>query len=269
MNRLNRERQAQIASLLVEGCSIRSIERITGTHRDTICRLLARIGDHCEGIIDRELQNLSIESVQVDELWGYIQKKERRLQAGDPAEWGDAYTFVALDPQSKVILSFAVGKRTRETTDRFVEDLSGRINGPLQISTDGFGPYRRSIPRHFGQRAAYMQVVKYYDGDPDQHRYSPPKVRSIDRIWIQGFPRTELAGTSHVERLNWSIRTYLRRLTRLSNGFSRKLDNFRAAIAMFVVWHNWCKRHTSLRMTPAMAAGLAKTTWGIDRLLPN
>ena len=267
-NYLKREKQLAIVGMLVEGCSIRSIERITGVHRDTICRLLKRIGDHCEEIIDRELQDLYVQSVQVDELWGYIYKKERHLRAGDPSEWGDCYTFLGLEPESKLICAFDCGKRTHYTTDRFTEDLSRRLIGKLQVATDGFNAYRTAVPRHFGDLADYMQVVKNYDGDPDQHRYSPPKVRSVDRVWIQGMPNRELACTSHVERLNWSCRTYLRRLTRLSNGFSRKLENFRAAVALFICWYNWVKRHTSLRMTPAMKMGIAPSTWPIERLLP-
>jgi len=268
-NRLKKEKQIQIVALLTEGCSIRSIERIARVHRDTVCRLLVRIGDHCEGIIDQELQSLFVESIQVDELWGFIHKKERRLEPGDPSEWGDVYTFLGMEPESKLICGFDCGKRNFNTTDRFMDDLSRRLVGKLQVATDAFPAYKTAVPRHFGDRADYMQVVKSYDGDPDQHRYSPPKVRSIDRVWIQGMPNQEMACTSHVERLNWSCRTYLRRLMRLSNGFSRKLENFRAAVALFICWYNWVKRHTSLRMTPAMKMGIAASAWPIERLLPN
>lgn len=269
MNRLKPERQAQIVSLLCEGCSIRSIERITRVNRDTVCNLLARVGKHCEAIIDREVQGLHLEAVEFDELWGYVYKKQRRVQPGDPAEYGDNYTFLALCPNSKLILGFAVGKRTHETTDQFVANISRRIKGKVQVASDAWMPYRTTIPHHFGDRAPYMQVIKHYEGDADQHRYAPPKVRAVEHVWIQGMPEKRLACTSHIERFNWSCRTYTRRLTRLSNGFSRKAANLRAAVALFVVWYNWVKKHTSLGMTPAMAMGIASAAWTIDQLVPG
>lgn len=140
----------------------------------------------------------------------------------------------------------------------------------MQIFTDGYTPYRTAIPRHFGTRANFAQVIKHFEGDTnEEHRYSPPKVRSVEDVWISGFPRGELISTSHAERHNWTIRTALRRFTRLSNGFSRKLDNLRAAFSVYTAWFNWCKKHRTIGSTPAVAMGLASEVWSIDALIAN
>lgn len=269
-NHLKIDKKRTILHMLCEGNSIRSVERMTGSHRDTIMRLLRRAGEHCEAILEQELCNVYTSSVQCDELWSFVHTKERRLRPSDPAEWGDAYTFLGLERESKLILAHEVGKRDEATTDQFVETLSRRVDGDVQIFTDGWSPYRRAIRRHFGSRAHFMQVVKRFDADADEsHRYSPPKVRSVEHVWVQGSPRSGLVSTSHIERFNWSVRTYQRRFTRLSNGFSRKLDNLRAAVAVFVCWYNWCKKHTTIGMTPAMAGGFASSPQPIDMLIPN
>ncbi len=253
---------------MVEGCSIRSIERITGTHRDTVCRLLVRMGQHCDEIIDSEIRGVCTSSIQVDERWTYIGKKQRQRLPGDPEEWGDAYCFLAIDRESKSIPAYDIGKRTAETTDRFIELLSRRIGVETQILTDGFTPYRRAISAHFGKRAHFAQVIKHFDADSNEkHRYSPPKVRSIEHVWIQGYPRTGSVSTSHAERQNWTLRGHLRRFTRLSNGFSRKLACLRTAVAVYVCWYNWCRKYRSIGTTPAIAMELAPEPWTIDRLV--
>lgn len=269
-NHMKPEKKRAILQALCEGCSVRSVERMTGAHRDSILRLLVRAGEHCEAIMEREISGVYTNSIQCDELWSFVGKKQRRLQPGDSSEWGDAYTFLGLERENKMILASHVGKRDDTSTDRFVSVLSRRVVGDVQIFTDGWSAYRSTIPRHFGARASFAQVVKHFDGDTDEsHRYSPPKVTSVEHVWVQGSPRTGLISTSHVERANWSVRTYLRRFTRLSNGFSRKLENLRASVAVFVVWYNWCKKHTSLGMTPAMGCGLAASAWPIEALIPS
>jgi len=265
---LEPEKKRAVLGLLCEGCSIRAVERITGVYRNTVMRVLVAAGEHCEAIMDREIRDVLTNSVQCDELWSFVQKKQRRLAPDDPPTWGDAYTFLGLERESKMILACQVGKRDEPTTERFVETLSRRVAGEVQIFTDGWGAYKWTIPLHFGRRAHFTQVVKNFDGTTDdEHRYSPPKVANVEHVWVQGSPRAGLVSTSHVERSNWTVRTNLRRFTRLSNGFSRKLENHRAAVAVFVVWYNWCKRHTTVGMTPAMACGLASEPWPIDRLV--
>ncbi len=270
-NNLKREKQATIIGLLCEGVTVRGIERITGVHRDTILRLQTRVGEHCERLMEQEVGEIYTSSVQCDELYAFVGKKARRIQAGDNPEWGDAYTFVGIDRETKFIIAMETGKRDEATTDQFIDTLSRRVCGDVQIFTDGFGPYRTMIPFHFGRRAHFMQVVKSFDGNClDEHRrYSPPKVTRVDHHWVQGSPKAGIVSTSHIERQNWSIRGSMRRFTRLSNGFSRKLANLRAAVAVYVVWYNWVKKHTSLGTTPAVAMGLASASWTIDNLLPG
>lgn len=270
-NHLKKHKQQTIAMMLVEGCSIRAIERMTRVHRDTILRLLVRMGDHCEQIMDREVRELITSSVQCDELWTFVGKKERQLMPGDPAEYGDTYGYLAIERESKLVLAVEMGKRDEPTTDKFIETLSGRVTGNVQIFTDGWASYPPAIRRHFGDRAHYMQIIKHFAGEntDNDHRYSPPRASGIDHVWKQGFPQSELVSTSHIERHNWTTRTALRRFTRLSNGFSRKLENLRAALNVYVVWYNWVKRHTTLRMTPAEAAGISSMAWPIDALIPN
>jgi len=221
------DKKRAILQALVEGCSVRSAERMTGAHRDSILRLLVRAGAHCEAILDREIRDVCTNSIQCDELWTYCHTKERHLQPGDPSEWGDQYCFIALERESKMILAHDVDKRDDVTAHRFVNTLSRRVGGPVQIFADGWAGYKTAIPRYFGARANFAQVIKNYDADSDEHRYTPPRVTSITHNWVCGAPRTGLITTSHVERSNWNVRTYLRRFTRLSNGFSRKLANLR------------------------------------------
>lgn len=268
MNVLKREKQVFVISMLVEGCSIRSVERITGIHRDTIMRLMVRVGEHCQNIADDRMRGLSLECVEADEIWCYVAKKQKRVRPGDPVEYGDTYTFVSMDADSKLIPWFTVGKRDSDTTHEFIAELADRLDGDVEIFTDGWGAYRDAIPRHFGDRAAFSQVIKYFDSDPDAHRYSPPKVTHVEERWVQGRPRRR-ASTSYVERGNWTIRTHLRRFTRLSNGFSRKLRNLKAAVALYFAWYNFVRIHGTLRVTPAMAAGITGSFWTIEQLLPT
>lgn len=227
--------------MLVEGSSIRSIER---------------------------MRRLRCESIQTDEIWCYVGKKQKCVTPDDPAEFGDQFTFVAMDTDTKLVPCFVVGKRTQETTDAFMADLSDRINGRVQLTTDAFGAFRRAVRRSFNGRADYMQVVKTYASPPEHDtRYSPPTVVAIDRIWIQGSPRRR-ATTSHIERQNLTIRMQMRRFTRLTNAFSKKLENLEAALALHFAWYNFVRVHRTLSVTPAMAAGLVSTVWTISELIP-
>lgn len=268
MNVLKREKQIAVISMLVEGSSIRSVERVTGVHRDTIMRLMVRVGEHCSELLDKRMRGLRLQSLQADEIWTFIAKKQRNVQQGDPSEYGDSYTFLAIDPLSKIVPWFEVGKRDEETTYAFVGQLAQRVDGRVQISTDGWGPYRTAVPTCFGSRADFEQIIKVYSESPDEHRYSPPRVTHVENRWVQGTPRSDLVCTSHVERHNLSVRTSLRRFTRLALGFSRKLANLKAAVAIYLTWYNFGRIHRTLRMTPAMAAGLAGSVWTVADLLP-
>ncbi len=269
MNVLKRDKQVAVVSMLCEGCSIRSVERITGVHRDTIMRLLVRVGEHCARILDEKLRGVHSTSIQADEIWAFVGKKQKQLRPGDPADFGDQFVFLAMDADSKVVLSHTVGKRNTATAIQLMRDLSSRVVGRVQLSTDGFNGYRIAVPHAFNGRADYMQVVKHYAAPTDgKHRYSPPTVVSITRLWVQGFPRQDRISTSYVERQNLTIRMQLRRLTRLTNAFSKKLANLKAALNLHFAWYNFVRIHKTLRMTPAMAAGVVDTLWSIEDLIP-
>ena len=269
-NHTSIEKKRLILKLLCEGCTIRGVERVVASHRDTITRLLVRAGEHCESLMAENVRDVFTSSLQIDELWAYVGAKQARRKPEHPAEFGDAYTFLAIDRESKFVPAFEVGNRDDATTDTFIRMLSERVIGDVHVFTDGWGPYRQAIPRHFGDRAHFSQVIKHFDSDDEEHhRYSPPKVRSVEHVWIQGAPRAGLASTSHIERHNWTIRTALRRFVRLGNGFSRKLANLREAVSVYVAWYNWCRKHLSIGTTPAVAMGLTGEAWPIDCLLPN
>ena len=270
MNTLSIERQAQIISSLTEGCSIRATERMTGTHRDTIMRLGVRIGDGCAALHDHLFRDLHTRILELDELWAYVGKKQKRMKKDDPADLGDQYTFTALDADTKAIVAFRVGKRDGDNTRAFIWDLRERVQSFMQINTDAFKPYEAAIADAFGRNANYGQITKKVVGDPPVNaarRYSPGKVVSVSKRAVSGFPVGMHISTSYVERSNLSFRMAQRRYTRLSNGFSKKLTNHRAATALFVAHYNLCRVHETLRVTPAMELGVSDHVWTIEELI--
>jgi IS1 family transposase len=269
LNRLSLERQSQIISSLVEGNSIRSTERMTDTHRDTIMRLMVSVGEQCASIMDERMRNLSCERIQVDEIWAYVQKKQRYMTAlDDPYRVGDQWTFVALDPDTKLIPAYRVGKRDLPTAIAFMKDLSDRLINRVQISSDALNVYVEATERAFGMNVDYGQIVKFYEAEPvGPGRYSPPHVISADRSAITGNPEVCNISTSHVERQNLTMRMQMRRFTRLTNAFSKKLENLKAAVALHFAHYNFVRIHQSLRVTPAMAAGVTNRLWTVRDLI--
>jgi IS1 family transposase/transposase-like protein len=256
--------------LLIEGTSIRGTERITQLHRDTIIRLLVLAGERCIKLMDARMRKLSCEHIQSDEIWTFVAKKQRRVREDDPEEFGDAWVFVALDADTKLIPAFAVGKRDVATTDAFIGDLKQRLAKRVQLTTDGFRFYVDAVEEHFGADIHFGQIVKLY-GDYGQHdaagRYSPgPIVEVISKV-RQGNPDPREISTSYVERQNLTMRMAIRRFTRLTNAFSKKLDNLKAACALHFAYYNFCRIHQTLRVTPAMEAGLTDHIWTIRELL--
>lgn len=258
--------------LLIEGTSIRSAERITGLHRDTIIRLLILAGERCIALMDTQMRNLRCKRIQADEIWSFIGKKDRNLKVDDPEELGNAWVFVAMDAETKLIPSYMVGKRDHATTYAFLSDLRERIaeEHRFQLTTDGFVFYRRGVEDVFAGQADFAQMIKLY-GDYGQHdsagRYSPsPMIETIVKI-RDGRPDLRHISTSFVERQNLTIRMAIRRFTRLTNAFSKKLDNHKAACALHFAYYNFCRIHQTLRVTPAMEAGLANHTWKLAELL--
>ena len=257
--------------LLVEGNSVRSIERTTELHRDTILRLLVLVGEKCEKIMGRLIVNVPVTDVQCDEIWGYVYKKEAHklpMEANDEG-MGDAYCFVAIERNSKLILNFALGRRSQATTDAFIEGLrAATAPQRFQISTDGFQPYKSAITTTLSDRCDFAQVIKVYTEDPEgQRRYSPADVSHTEKIPIMGNPDPAKMCTSHVERQNLTIRMGMRRLTRLTNAFSKKWDNLWAAYCLHFAYYNFCRVHTKLRITPAMEAGIVGTVWTLADLM--
>jgi len=273
VNILKPERKLAILSGLIEGCSARSISRMTGCHLETILKVLVETGSRCQALLDEKMRGLHCEAVELDELWSFVFKKQRVLKRADRIqhpEYGDTYTFVALDPTTKMVVAYLVGKRDQKHTDRFVADLSQRIEGPVQLSTDGFLSYIAAIQRHFGYRATHAEIVKFYaTEDAGPGRYAPPKVTGIEITERWGIPDRSKISTSYVERNNWTIRCSVRRFTRLTNAFSRKLENLKAAVALWFAYYNFCRVHGSLRVTPAMQAGITDHVWGWNELLTS
>jgi IS1 family transposase len=254
---------------MVEGMSVRAISRITGVDKKTILSLLQTVGAKCQAILDARVRNIRPRFVQLDELWSYVHTKQNHLSEDDPDEWGDAYTWVALDAETKLVISHLVGKRDAESANSFIADYSSRVVGVHQVTSDAFRPYVNAIETYFGADIHYAQLIKVY-GKPDNSGpdwYGPPKVIETVPTPVSGRPDLAHICTSHVERQNLNFRMHLRRFTRLVNGFSKKLDNLRAAVAVFVAWYNVCRVHQTLRVTPAMEAGLTDHIWNIPELL--
>jgi transposase-like protein/IS1 family transposase len=269
--RLDMDRAVLCLSLLTEGSSIRSTERVSGVHRDTIMRLLRVAGRKCESLLNRIVRGVQVEDVQADELWCFVgckEKTKKRKKLTD-ADLGDAYTFVGLERDSKLALAFHLGRRTSEDASLFSAKLAAATSGRFQLSTDGFNGYPAAVEEHFGGRVDYGQIVKVFGPDTldSERRYSPPAIISAEKVLISGAPREERICTSHVERTNLHIRMQMRRFTRLTNAFSRKRENLRAALALHFAAYNLTWMHSSIRMTPAMKAGIARKPWTVRDLL--
>jgi transposase-like protein/IS1 family transposase len=265
------EKAVLITQLLCEGNGIRSIQRVTGCHQETILKLLKTVGAGCETLLTERVKGVAVADVQADEVWGYVAMKEgkkARLGVTDP-EVGDSYCYTALERHSKLLLAWHLGRRTAQDADIFMEKLSAATAGRFQLSTDGFNGYPNAVEYNFGSRVDYAQLVKEYgqEGGEEQRRYAPTRLIGAEKIEISGQPDEGRICTSHVERHNWTLRGHLRRMTRLSNGFSRKRANLRAALALFFAYYNFCRMHRSIRMTPAMAAGITRKVWTMEDLL--
>jgi transposase-like protein/IS1 family transposase len=259
-----------ILKLLVEGVSVRSIERITQVHRDTILRLLLLAGERCQKLMDSKMQNLKLRYLQIDEVWTYVQKKARRVKDDEPEEWGDAWIFVCLDEETKLVPAFLIGKRTASNTQTFLWDLYHRLAQKTQVTTDGFHHYWKAVPECFGTDASFAQLVKLY-GEYGQHgtdaRYSPGPILEVISKVRSGNPDPEHISTSFVERQNLTMRMQIRRMTRLTNAFSKKLENLKAAVALHFAWYNFVRVHKTLRVSPAMEAGLTDHVWTMQELV--
>jgi IS1 family transposase/transposase-like protein len=268
--RIDPARATLCLSLLTEGSSIRSTERVTGIHRDTIMRLLVVAGRKAEAILDKLVHRVDVKDVQADEIWGYVAMKEKTKtkKAIADTKIGDAYTFVAIERGSKIVLAHHLGRRTSEDTHRFMIKLDCATSGRFQLTTDGFEAYPAAVEARFGGAVDFAQLIKSYGNDmSDERRYSPPAIIGAEKRAISGNPDESKVCTSHVERQNLTMRMQLRRLTRLTNGFSKKWENLRAALALHFWNYNFCWMHSAIRCTPAMAAGVARRPLRVGDLL--
>jgi transposase-like protein/IS1 family transposase len=270
--RISPERAELILMLLCEGSGIRSIGRTTGTHQVTILKLLAEVGAGCERLLSETVKNVPVRDVQADEIWGYVRCKEgtkTRKKIADP-EAGDAYTWIALERHSKLVLAWHLGRRNKWDAHDFMEKLAAATGaGRFQLTTDGLNAYPDAVDYNLGARVDYAQLVKEFgaEGGEEQRRYAPPRLIGAEKITVYGEPEESRICTSHIERANWTLRNHLRRMTRLSNGFSQKRANLRAALALYFAYYNFCRMHKSIRMTPAMAAGITRKPWTMTDLL--
>jgi IS1 family transposase len=270
-NVLPREKQIAVIAALAEGSSIRAIERITGINRNTIMNLGVRVGQGCAEVLDAKMRNLTCNLLQFDEIWGFIGKKEKHLMPQDDLTFGDVWTFCAIDSETKLVPSYRCGKRTNNTAQAFVSDVASRLKNRPQISSDGLRAYVDAVENAFGMDVDFGMIIKNYGADKGEHhqerRYSAPEVTSMQKMTIVGDPLMELISTSHIERLNGTTRLHMRRLTRLTYAFSKKLENFEAAVALHFAYYNLVRTHGSLKMTPAMAAGVEKSFWTVGDLV--
>lgn len=268
-NVLPGSKQVAVLSALVEGVSVRGTERITGVNRETVLNLLVRVGNGCASLLDTRMRDLPCLRLEIDELWSFIGKKQRHVtESDDASRVGDCWTYVAIDADTKLVPCFLSGKRTVHATNTFIADLASRLRNRVQISTDGLRMYVNAIGESFPAGVDYAQIVKEYEADPaGEGRYSPPRVTATEKTPIFGAPIEDLVSTSYVERQNLTMRMQIRRFTRLTNAHSKKLENHGAAIALHFAHYNFARIHSTLRVTPAMAAGLTSTVWSMGELL--
>ncbi|MBA2633834.1 MAG: DDE-type integrase/transposase/recombinase [Chloroflexi bacterium] len=279
MNRLSRAERAQVIRALVEGNSIRSINRMTGFAQNTIMKLLVDIGDAASEYQDRTLRNLTSTRIECDEIWAFVHAKARNVPEQHAGEfgYGDVWTWMAIDPDSKLIPTWLVATRDEFAAHQFIADLGSRLANRVQITTDGHRPYLAAIEAEFGPDVDYAQLVKSYGRDGGEGRevsqarkYSPSKVTSQEVHVIAGDPDPALVSTSYVERHNLTMRMGIRRFTRLTNAFSKKVRNHAAAVALDTLYYNFARPHRSLNdpypRTPAMAAGVADHIWTCEEI---
>ena len=274
MNKLSINRQTQIIKVLCEGNSIRSTARITETAINTVVKLLREVGTTCLEYQDKVMQNLTCQKLQCDEIWSFVYSKAKNIPEEHNGKfgYGDVWTFTAIDADTKLVPSWLVGLRNTDCAYAFITDLRDRLANRVQLTTDGHGMYLEAVEHAFGPEIDFAQLVKRYGQEPDsERRYSPAKCIGADKRIVQGYPDTTKISTSYVERQNLSMRMSMRRFTRLTNAFSKKLENHMFAIALYFMHYNFVRPHKTLAnpypRTPAMAAGISNHIWTIEEIV--
>jgi IS1 family transposase len=267
MNKLTIEERAKILHLLCEGMSIRAITRLTGKSKNTVAKLLIDAGKACAAYHDANVRDVKASRVQVDEIWSFTYAKQKNVAAAKsaPDHAGDTWTWTAIDADSKMILSYLVGGRDAEYAMWFMDDLASRLATRVQLTSDGHRAYLEAVEGAFGCDVDYAQLVKMYGnvGAPDNRRYSPAECTGIQKRRVEGNPDEKYVSTSYVERSNLTMRMHMRRFTRLTNAFSKKVENHAHAVALHMMYYNFVRIHKTLRVTPAMEAGVTNRLWDI------
>jgi IS1 family transposase len=273
MNRLPVERRAQIIGLLAEGNSLRAASRLADVSINTVTKLRLDVGAACEEYQDKTIRGLKSKRIQCDEIWAFVYAKAKNLpeQCRGAFGYGDVWTWTALDADSKLIVSWAVGRRDGFTASAFIRDLADRLASRVQLTTDGHKVYLEAVESAFGSAIDFAMLVKMFEGDsgkaaPAERRYSPAVCTGAREQTITGNPDPQHISTSFVERQNLTMRMSMRRFTRLTNAFSKKVDNHKAAIALHFMHYNFARLHKTLRVTPAMEAGLSDHVWSLDEI---
>ena len=268
MKRLTMEQKTRVVAALVEGNSIRSTVRMTGVAKNTVIRLLLDLADGCAAYHDRNVRRLKVRRLQCDEIWQYVGSKAKNTRPEKKEiGWGDVWTWTAIDADTKLCVSYLVGGRDLGWAKEFMHDCAKRISNRVQITTDGHKAYLEAVESAFGADIDYAQLQKVYGAPTENHtRYSPAQCIGCDMKVVSGDPDPKHVSTSFVERQNLSMRMSIRRFTRLTNAFSKKIENHAAAVALWFMYYNFCRVHTTLRVTPAMETGLANHVWTIEEL---
>lgn len=271
MNKLDPGKRAQVVAALVEGNSVRATVRMTGVAKNTIAKLLIELGAVCSDYMSRTLVNLPCKRIQCDEIWSFVAAKQKNVTPGmlEKGHAGDIWTWVAMDADTKLVCYWMVGSRNWLVAREFIRGLSWRLANRIQLTTDGHTAYLRAVENVFADQIDYAMLIKIYGGSSreEEARYSPAECVGCEKKVISGDPDPKHVSTSYVERQNLTMRMQMRRFTRLTNAFSKKLENHVAAIALHYMHYNFCRVHQTLRITPAMAAGVSDHVWSIDELI--
>jgi IS1 family transposase len=271
MNKLTIQKQAQVLAALVEGNSIRSTVRMTGAAKNTVVKLLCDVGRACEQYQNRVMVNLPCKRIEIDEIWSFCYAKQKNVPEKYRGKfgYGTVWTWVALDPDTKLVPTWLVASRGRFWAKRFVADIAWRMVNRVQVTTDAYKHYYEAVDKAFRGQVDYSQLMKMFglDRENPETKYSPSKLVKIKRRDLIGRPVDCYVSTSMVERQNLTLRMQSRRFTRLTNGFSKKIDNLKYAVALHFMYYNFCRIHQSLRVTPAMAAGISTHLWEIEDIL--
>lgn len=269
MNRLNTEKRVQILKCLVEGNSLRATARMCDVAFNTVLKFIPEIGEACADYQDKVFRNLKCKRIQCDEIWTYCYAKEKNVPADKKGTfgYGDVWTWVALDADTKLVPTFMVGDRSAKTAKIFMDDLAERLASRVQLTTDGHKAYLNAVENAFGGDIDYAMLVKLYESSQVETRYSPAKYKGADKQVISGKPEAKNISTSYVERQNLTMRMCMRRFTRLTNGFSKKIENHVYHLSLHYMYYNFCRIHKTLRVTPAMETGITDHVWNLEEVV--